>query len=70
MLPEVPGGTQLHLAQQVPHALLHNLGLDDNRHLAAQAPPQSVHKQHNNLNTLFTCAVGNFAKDAQNLINI
>jgi hypothetical protein len=27
LFPDVPGGTQLHLTQKVPHALLHKLGL-------------------------------------------
>jgi len=40
-LPEVPGGTQLHLLQQVPQALWHKFGRDDNLHLATHAPSQS-----------------------------
>ena len=39
----MPGGTHLHTAQQLPQALLHRFGLDDNRHLSLQAFPQSIH---------------------------
>jgi len=49
-LPAVPGGTQLHLLQQVPQALWHNLGRDDKRHLATHAPLQS--EKHVEINQL------------------
>jgi len=39
----VPGATHFHTAQQLPHALLHKLGLDDSLHLPSQATPQSTH---------------------------
>ena len=38
----MPGGTQLHLAQQVPQALLHKFGLDDLLHLTEHAAPQFI----------------------------
>ena len=41
-MPLVPGGTQLHLAQQVAQAPLHKFGLDDLLHLTEHAAPQSI----------------------------
>ncbi|KAG0455692.1 hypothetical protein HPP92_023480 [Vanilla planifolia] len=39
-IPQFPGGTQLHRAQQLPQALMHRLCLDDHRHLLLHSPLQ------------------------------
>jgi len=42
LFPDVPGGTQLHLAQHVPQALKHTLWRDASLHLCPQAALQSA----------------------------
>ncbi|RRT48209.1 hypothetical protein B296_00049873 [Ensete ventricosum] len=41
-LPEVPGGTHLHLKQHVPHARMHRFGLECRLHLTPHSPAQSA----------------------------
>ncbi|RZS23092.1 hypothetical protein BHM03_00055954 [Ensete ventricosum] len=49
-LPEVPGGTHLHLKQHVPHARMHRFGLECRLHLTPHSPAQSAKS--------FSCTMG------------